>query len=727
VKITNPAIRIILPVLAGLAFCTRYLTYTFPGADAARPLFNTTLLDHAASVLLVGLLLLAAMGLGSFVLRKMRVEPQAIWSTALGLGAISLAVLGLGLLGLMDLAFLALLAVLPALFGGDIADQLASIVQRTHAWFGRQTLPQAVIVLAIVFVFVLNLLRAFVPPLDYDVLEYHLGAPAHYVQEGRIRFLPGNVYAAFPANVEMLYLFALGIKGDLLRGAAMAGVIDAAMGLLVALGAGSIARRISLSPMAGVAAAAAVYVFPWVPWFSIRSYVELGMMLFAFGAIAAFLDFTASGKMRHVLLAGIFAGLCAGCKYTAIPFLVVPVCAAFFLAGWRSKGWKRAFGRAGLFGCTALLVLSPWLVKNAAATGNPAYPLLYRVFDGANWSHAQDAKWATAHVPKEFGPSSLLMQLRNFLNGPGGRGAAFLWIPVLISIAALPRRNRQGWLLVGFAVLSVGLWHFTTHRMDRFLAPWFMVVLIPAAANSARLIAWKPLAGYAAVIASLLLWTGYSVRDRYPIGELAMALGYVNEHAALEQFTEGSTFSYKAIRAINALPPGSKVLMVGEAQTFYCTTPFVMATVFDRNPLEAAMQPISMTSLGLMGTRGDAQRLRRVLAGDGITHIYVNVWETKRLRYSYAYESSWFTIGRDESGRRPGYLDLNPAEQKTLGFLLANECELVAEFGEGVPVEWVPEADRPLFAALTRGTVSAKGRECLPFTYAIYRLKQEAR
>ena len=48
----------------------------------------------------------------------------------------------------------------------------------------------------------------------YDVLEYHLQVPKEYLQEGRIQYLPHNVYANFPANVEMLYLLAMIVLDD---------------------------------------------------------------------------------------------------------------------------------------------------------------------------------------------------------------------------------------------------------------------------------------------------------------------------------------------------------------------------------------------------------------------------------------------------------------------------------------------------------------------------------
>ena len=48
----------------------------------------------------------------------------------------------------------------------------------------------------------------------YDVLEYHLQMPKEYLHEGRIEYAPHNVYANFPANVEMLYLLAMILSDD---------------------------------------------------------------------------------------------------------------------------------------------------------------------------------------------------------------------------------------------------------------------------------------------------------------------------------------------------------------------------------------------------------------------------------------------------------------------------------------------------------------------------------
>ena len=706
--------------MAMLAFCTRYVYYAFPGPNDVRPMFNTMLLDHVASVVQACLLLVAAIGLGGFILRRLRFGAEPIRSAALGLGAVSLLVLLLGVLGLMGYAFLALMVALLALFAGEAAVQLNTVGERIRSFIEQRTIFHSAVTLAVLLVVLLNVVRCFIPPLDYDVLEYHLGGPAQYIRDGRISFLPFNVYAAFPSNIEMLYLFALGLKGDPMRGAALAGLINVALGLLAALAAGSIARRVSISPVAGFIAAAAFYVFPWTSYLSIRHYVEPGMLLFALVAIGVFIDYLEGGEKRLAALAGIFAGLSAGCKYPAVLFLVLPMAVAIFIAAALQKKWKPAVLHTAIFLGITAAVLLPWLIKNTVATGNPTYPLLYGIFDGANWSNEQDAKWRNAHLPKEFGVTLFATSTWRFLRepevtrvGPAGiekETSILIWLPVLIGVIAVAPRSRKQWLLIAYAALCLLLWYATTHRIARFIAPWFMILLIPAACSAARAIAWRKAVGFGIAFAAILLWTVQTVRDRSPNAELFFALGMYNEHSALEQLSEGSTFSCEAIEAINELPRGSKVLMIGEAQTFYCTTPVVAPTVFDRNPIE-----FDMYRLELKYMQGHAGTLRRDLLKKGFTHVYVNLPETRRLRYSYAY---------DYQGRRhPGYLELSDEHVKFMRAFFADECELAESFGEPVPAASVKAEDNDLFAAISGGTVRSGGQECFRSAYVLWKLK----
>ena len=53
---------------------------------------------------------------------------------------------------------------------------------------------------------------ALLPPIDFDVLEYHLQVPREWVQSGRITFLPHNVYGNMPLGAETLAALTMALS-----------------------------------------------------------------------------------------------------------------------------------------------------------------------------------------------------------------------------------------------------------------------------------------------------------------------------------------------------------------------------------------------------------------------------------------------------------------------------------------------------------------------------------
>ncbi len=100
------------------------------------------------------------------------------------------------------------------------------------------------------------MLGAWVPPREFDVVEYHLQAPKEFFQRGRIDFVPHNIYANMPLGAEMHALAAMTIlqDQDTWLGGLMGKSITAAISLVGAILLGSwLAQR--LGPLAGWSAA----------------------------------------------------------------------------------------------------------------------------------------------------------------------------------------------------------------------------------------------------------------------------------------------------------------------------------------------------------------------------------------------------------------------------------------------------------------------------------------
>ena len=74
------------------------------------------------------------------------------------------------------------------------------------------------------------------------------------------------------------------------------------------------------------------------------------------------------------------------CKYPALISAVVPFGALALVEAVRRRSWRIVLA----FALGWAVVMTPWLVKNVVDTGNPVYPLAYRVFGGRHWDAARE-------------------------------------------------------------------------------------------------------------------------------------------------------------------------------------------------------------------------------------------------------------------------------------------------------------------------------------------------
>src|SRR5206468_2062695 len=108
------------------------------------------------------------------------------------------------------------------------------------------------------------------------------------------------------------------------------------------------------------------------------------------------------------------------CKYPAALYCVVPLAAWIALDRWReARPVARSHGAGSqsivrplvLFSLLAALGCGLWLAKNAALTGNPVYPLLFRIFDGATRTPDKEVQWARAHSPPNYDMEDLATRM----------------------------------------------------------------------------------------------------------------------------------------------------------------------------------------------------------------------------------------------------------------------------------------------------------------------------
>ena len=248
-------------------------------------------------------------------------------------------------------------------------------------------------------------LGALLPTIEFDALEYHLQGPKEYFLDGRIGFLPHNVYASMPFGVEMLTTLAMEVMGDWWLGALAGQELIAWFALASAVLIAGSASQVAGSNRAGWFAAVVYLTTPWIFRAGNTPFVE-GPLCFTHAALIwavvrlGWFRNRGTGEVGRPLAEGLLVGLLAGgalaIKYPALISAVVPAGLVVLAEAIRARSGRLALGFAVGLG----LVAGPWLGKNAVDTGNPVYPLAWSVFGGDEWDAGREAQWRAAHSPR---------------------------------------------------------------------------------------------------------------------------------------------------------------------------------------------------------------------------------------------------------------------------------------------------------------------------------------
>ncbi len=587
---------------------------------------------------------------------------QRVLSTALGLGLIALTIFMLGSLGIFftgPLLFLGLVAL--------VFYDRPSMPARTQPRepFNFWALACAGLLLLAHFPLVCS------APTDYDVLEYHLAAPAQYLAQGRVSFLNENIYATFPEIGEMLYLFSMQIAGNRFDGLPCAHAILLGVWVLSIAGVYALARRLAktvpiwgeeLSEAAAGFAALLYVLIPLGSQMAAEFYVEHFQALFHLCAVICACAYLSDLKLRvmfkssepirrtqsWLFAAGAFAGLCSGAKYTGLIFTLAPLLVLLPMFALLQATLRDALGAAWRLSVSALVFFAPWMIRNFSATSDPLFPLgtvMRRRFEGAHGLPDRLDHFEAAHRTGEVSLGAFGRALRQLVPGLRGNYVEELATgPQLLAFAApaiAALKSSETVFAALLLVLDLLAWFFFSHRLNRFFFPQLSVFAALGGVGAAACWRVKPLRKVCVALSALFLlivapvqlgstvWSSVSREDfsrsrlesaqaQYDFIDWIASAGQQRQsHAALEQFA--------GIRAAASLKPNSQVLFIGESQTFYCDETPRYSVVFNRSLLEEV--------LTVAKADDDVQRL---LKAKGVTHLYFNYSEWSRLDLSYA-------------------------------------------------------------------------------------------
>ncbi len=312
-----------------------------------------------------------------------------------------------------------------------------------------------------------------------------------------------------------------------------------------------------------------------------------------------------------------------------------------------------------------IVVMLPYFVRNAAATGNPVFPFATGVFGTGHWTAEQAAGFAKGHAPvgtlgervdalgrhwvrnagygafggRELSDWEKMRETRNVAVFQHEYGVPVLWLLVLGALGVTLATRQMRW--VGFALGGTILWQAAfwvvgTHIQSRFM----IFSLVPGCALLGLAVArlsQTPIRGVVRPVSCVLI-------AFFALHAVQVFWGQVyhtrnEETGRMESFPAcvlvgnlgGGNGFFGAIDdgPMNHLPPGSKVMWVADAsRLLYSKTPMSYHSAFDTEPLGALIR----------AHPGDPAAVTRALKAMGITHVWVHYSELARLHATYGYD-----------------------------------------------------------------------------------------
>jgi hypothetical protein len=609
------------------------------------PAFRPEAVLAVALDILVALwLVVIALGCGLWLLHSLKLAQespleQILLAAGLGFGFLALAVLGLGLLGWLArpvLYSLTALLTIPAL----------PMIWR---WLLRINLswPTRRITFYLVATTGLAFMLALQPPTSWDGLFYHLTGPRLFLEAGRI--YPGIdiPHLSFPALFEMLFMLAMGLRGD---GAAVP--LHFIFNLMLAGLVYATARR-HLQVENSWLSVLFFYAMPMVSLLAGWPYNDLPLAFYELAALYALLAWRAeqqAGKRKNgtgwLALAGILSGLAMGLKYTSF---VAPVSFVLLILWWERRRLRQVWRPLLLFGGLAGLVVLPWLAKNLAFTGNPVYPFVY---GGEYWDGFRAEAFAEAGTGIGYNPATCTGTDTDYLVGQHPTGCQFdvgyllgrlvflpaeltwglqdasrdgdpgplflLFLPLLVIYLVFLKRPKPPAFSI-LALFALFQYLFWVIGVVASAALWQSRLLLPAFAALCPVLAWvlsdlswldRPsfsLQKQLHLVIGLVLLVGLVIQfvNWLPHQPWAYLTG---EESRAENLRRRLGAHDMAMAAVNELPEDAVVYFLWEPRSYYCQRDCRPDSILD--------------AYGYLHYHfGDAAGIARALQDQGVSHV----------------------------------------------------------------------------------------------------------
>jgi len=344
-------------------------------------------------------------------------------------------------------------------------------------------------------------------------------------------------------------------------------------------------------------------------------------------------------RLRFLLFSALFCGLAAGTKYNGlITLFLLTLFVPFLYSRYvpNSKaGFFKAAGYGMLFFSVAVLVLSPWMIRDYLWTSNPLYPLYDHLFNRQNGLSQQTVGLFTYRktVYGETWWQMALLPVRIFFQGQDGNPQYFdgklnpflLLFPLLAFYRRKddPRALRNGKkMLLAYAILFFATAFFSSGMRIRYISPIIPPLVILSILGVRKIVdlvsalkaRYSRNLGFAVVflIVSFSLWlNAHYIFTQYRYVD---PITYLSGTVSRDQYIERYRREYPVLRYINKnLHPNAKILFIHMGKRgYYCDREYVFDMNFNRSMLHQLV-------IGL----NKSEDIMQGITSQGITHLLI--------------------------------------------------------------------------------------------------------
>jgi len=502
---------------------------------------------------------------------------------------------------------------------------------------GMKNYLKAIFLVLFVSLVLSILILASTPPVSRDALVHHLAIPKLYLKKGAIYEIPDIPFSYYPMNIDFLYIIPLYFGNDIIPK-----FIHFGFALLTAWLVFNYLKS-RLDPWWGLLGAIFFLSLPIIVKLSITVYTDLGLIFFSTASLLLILKWLEEGfRLKLLLASAVFCGLAMGTKYNGLITLLVLTLFVPYLysrfAGDKKGGFFPAIAQAGLFLIVALLVFSPWMVRNYCWTHNPIFPLYDHWFRGEEIQSGSSVGFLSYRtlVYGESWWQMAMLPVRIFFQGQDGNPQYFdgklnpflLFLPLFAFFRARqdPRIIRvEKKILLAFAGLCFLFAFFSSALRIRYIGPILPPLVILSVFGMANMVKVGRFF-HSRVLRTFLIFVIFSsalwLNAKYIAHQFVQVkpLDYLTGKITREEFITRSRPEYPVMRYINTrLALDAKILFIHMGNRgYYCDREYV----FDLQGTRSAFQQLVRKS-------PDPEKISQGIRGMGVTHLLIH-WELFR-------------------------------------------------------------------------------------------------